>query len=81
MLDQRGEIIRLLELLGIADLWHVVRPLPGEVLDKVLIQNESRQINVTVPLSYASLHDPNFPDAKKVAIIRIAIENAGRRRS
>ena len=65
MLDQRAEIIRLLEVLGIADLWHVVRPLPCEVLDKVLIQNESRHINVVVPLSYADLHDPNFPDAKR----------------
>ena len=81
MLDQRAEIIRLLELLGIADLWHVVRPLPGEVLDKVLIQNESQHINVAVPLSYANLHDPNFPDAKKITIIQNAIENASRRRS
>ena len=81
MLDQRAEIIRLLELLGIADLRHVVRPLPGEVLDKVLIQNESRHIKAVVPLSSADFHDPNFPDAKKITIIRTAIENASSRRS
>ena len=68
MADQRAEIIRLLELLGIADLWHVIRPLPGEVSDKVLIQNESRHIEAVVPLTSADLDDPNFLDAKKITL-------------
>ena len=51
MLDQRAEVVRLLELLGIADMWHVIKPLPGEIREQVLIQNEARRINVEVPLS------------------------------
>ena len=71
MLDQRAEVIRLLELLGIAQDWHVLRPLPGDMREKVLIQNEARHINLEVPLSSENIQD--LPDEKKIAIIRIAI--------
>ena len=71
MLDQRAEIIRLLELLGIAQDWHVARPLPGDMRDQVLIQNEARHVNVEVPLSFENIQD--LSDERKIAIIRIAI--------
>ena len=74
MLDQRAEVIRLLELLGIADVWHVVKPLPGDIRDQVLIQNEARRINIEVPLSSESIQD--LPDERKIAIIRNAIVKA-----
>ena len=68
MLDQRAEVIRLL---GIADLWHVVRPLPGEIRDQVLIQNEARDLNVEVALSSENIQD--LPVQRKISIIRISI--------
>ena len=74
MPDQRAEIIRLLELLGIANVWHVVKPLPGEIRELVLIKNEDRRINVEVPLSSESIQD--LPDERKIAIIRNAIVKA-----
>ena len=74
MLDQRAEVIRLLELLGVADVWHVVKPLPGEIRDQVLIQNEARHIKVEVPLSSEKIQD--LSDEKKIAIIRIAVVKA-----
>ena len=76
MLDQRAEVICLLELLGIADLWHVVRPLPGQIRDQVLIQNEARDLNVEVPFSSENIQD--LPVQRKIAIIRIAIVKACR---
>ena len=78
MADQRAEIIRLLELLGIAQEWHVVKPLPGEIRDQVLIQNEARQIKVEVPLSSENIQ--NLSDEKKIAIIRNVIVEATARR-
>ena len=53
MADQCADIIRLLELLEIADVWHVVRPLPGDIRDKALIQNEANAVNMGhyVPLA------------------------------
>ena len=78
MADQRAEIIRLLELLGIAQEWHVVKPLPGEIRDQVLIQNEARQIKVEVPLSSENIQ--NLSDEKKIAIIRNALVKATARR-
>ena len=74
MLDQRAEVIRILELLGIADVWHVVKPLPGEIREQVLIKNEDRCINVEVSLSSESIQD--LPDETKIAIIRNAIVKA-----
>ena len=74
MHDQRAELIRLLELLGIAREWHVVRPLPGDIRDQVLIQNEARRINVEVPLSSENLQ--HLPDERTIAIIRNAIVKA-----
>jgi hypothetical protein len=74
MLDQRAEVIRLLELLGIADVWHVIKPLPGEIRDQVLIQNEAWHINVEVPLSSEKTQD--LSDERKIAIIRTAIVKA-----
>ena len=55
--------------------------LRGVAVIEGLIQNEARHIKAEVPLSYADLHDPNFPDAKKIMMIRTAIENASRNRS
>ena len=76
MADQRAEIIRLLELLGIAQEWHVVKPLPGEIRDRVLIQNEARQIKVEVPLSSENIQ--NLSDEKKIAMIRNALVESHR---
>ena len=59
-------------------MWHVVRPLPGDIRDKVLIQNEARHINVEVPLSAESIQD--LPDERKITIIRNAIMKATARR-
>ena len=71
MLDQRAEIIRLLDLLGIADMWHMVRPLRGEIRDQVHIQNEARSINIEVLHSSKNIQD--LPDERKIAIIRNAL--------
>ena len=65
-----------MDLLGIAQYWHVVRHLPGEILGKVLIQNESRRTNVEVPLSSENIQD--LPDERKIEIIRNAIVKATR---
>ena len=78
MSDQRTEIIRLLQLMGFSDEWHVVDPNPGGISSVFTIQNKLG-LRVKVLLSSADPHDI-AADEIQITRIRKAIEKAMRSR-
>ena len=44
MPDQYGRVTKLLEQMALPEKWHVVEPVPGDLRDRIWIQNEEKGI-------------------------------------
>ena len=74
MPDQYGDVTKQLEKMGLANQWHVVEPVPGDLRSTIWIQNTEKGLDVRFELSLAESED--LSDDEKQQRIRNAIENA-----
>jgi hypothetical protein len=74
MPDQYGVVTRLLGVMGLAHKWHVVEPVPGDLLDRVWIQNTTEKLDGHLRLSPAA--SDGLSDDEIMELIRLAIAKA-----
>ncbi len=77
MPDQYSDVTRQLEKTGLANKWHVVEPVPGDLRDIIWIQNTEEGLDAYFELSPAQSDD--LADDEKQRRIRAAIANAKKR--